>query len=107
MEADIQEKRLRRILAKKLRSALFRRYRSIEHLVVANARYIAGNVLLTGQHAGISGYAQRVQDMLGIVVQAKPKMGQTLHPVRMRVSAGQQCGAAGGTGRRGAERLAE
>jgi len=51
--------------------------------------------------------AQGVDDMLAVVVEREAAVRQPKHPAAMRRLPGEQGGAAGRAGRRGAERLPE
>ena len=83
------------------------RGRDLDHLVVADHVRLLRDVLLADQHRVVAGVAQRVHDVLLVVVQRPAPVGEAEHPVGVGVAAGEQAGAAGRARRGGAERLAE
>jgi hypothetical protein len=80
---------------------------ALDHVVVAEHRRVAGQVLLADQPRPVARLAQRVDDVVRVVVQREPAVGQTHHPVRVRVLPGEQRRARARARRGGAERLAE
>ena len=65
-----------------------------------------GDVLLADQRRAVAGLAQRVDQVLAVVVERPAAVGEPEHAVVVAVLAGQERGAAARAGRRGAERLA-
>ena len=76
-------------------------------LVVADHVRALRDVLLADQRRVVAGVAQRVDDVVAVVVQRPAAVREAEHAVGVGVLAGEQAGAAGRAGRRGAERLAE
>jgi hypothetical protein len=79
----------------------------LDHAVVADHVRPLGDVLLADHRRPVAGLAQRMDDVLAVVVEHPAAMREAEHAVRVPVLAGQQRGAAAGARRDGAERLAE
>jgi hypothetical protein len=81
--------------------------RDLDDLVVAEDVSVLRDVLLADQRGVVPGRPERVDDVLVVVVERPPAVGQAEHPVGVTTLAGQECRAAPRAHRRGAERLPE
>ena len=110
-EADRHEERLRSTVAQRLESRSARRRPRDgcrpRHLVVADHARVLGDVLLADQDRVVAGLAQRVDQVLAVVVERPAAVGEAEHAVVVAVLAGEQRRPAARAGRRRAERLAE
>ncbi len=84
-----------------------RRRRDLDHPVVADDVGPLRDVLLADQRRVVADRAQRVDDVVGVVVQRPAAMREPEHAVGVGVLAGEQARAAGRARRGGAERLPE
>jgi len=78
-----------------------------QHAIVANQIRALRNVLDAGQSRSITGVAQRIEDMLPVIVQREAAMRQAQHAAAMGALTRNQRGATRRTGRGPAERHAE
>ena len=79
----------------------------LDNPVVADGLGFSGDVLYADQRGAITGLAQRVQDVLAVVVEREATMGQAQHPAGVGALAGEQGRAAGRAGRCRARALPE
>ena len=109
-EPDREEERLRRALGDQpqrgRRDLVDVVVVDVDDVVVAEHAGLAREVLLADEPGPVAGVAQRVHDVVAVVVELEAAVGQPDHPVRVRPLAGQQARAAARAGGRGAERVA-
>ncbi len=80
---------------------------TFQDLVVADRLGLPRNMLHADQRGVVPGAAQRMDEVLLVVVEPEAPVGQPEHATGMGRLSGQEGGAAGGAGRGGAERLSE